>query len=183
MKQEYEDKNQHSERNTGQGKRELINKHKRFFAKYDQLLDRIQIGPHYLKDEKIAALIAREMHRFDGDLYELISYCIMSNHVHLLIDTSIQLPEYIEYFDFGQIEFEPLQNIMKRIKGASAYYANLELGRVGAFWQKESYDHYIRNEHEFNNVIAYILNNPVKAGIVKNWIDYPFSYLKDYPAE
>jgi len=43
--------------------------------------------------------------------------------------------------------------------------ANLLLGRTGAFWQHESYDHWVRNEREFNRIVAYIEENPVSAGL------------------
>jgi len=62
---------------------------KRFFARYDALLDAIANGPDYLKQPAVAETIVKEMHRFDGDLYRLLAYCVMPNHVHLLMDTSI----------------------------------------------------------------------------------------------
>lgn len=52
--------------------------------------------------------------------------------------------------------------------------------KKGAFWQKESYDHYVRDEKEFGNIVAYILNNPVQAKLVKDWKDYSYSYVQDY---
>ena len=65
---------------------------------------------------------------------------------------------------------------MKSIKGVSARYINLALNRSGRLWAKESYDMYIRNEKMLNNVIAYILNNPVKAGIVDSWENFTGNY-------
>ena len=162
-------------------KEDMYKEQKRHFAKYDQLLDKIKTGPHYLKDTGIASIVAKELHRFDGELYNLLAYCIMSNHVHILIDTRLQLTEDLDVFSFDEIEFQPLQNIMKQIKGASSRFANLALDKKEGFWQKESYDHYVRNEKELNNIIAYILDNPVKARIVENWKEYAFSYLKTSP--
>jgi len=79
----------------------------------------------------------------------------------------------------GIIEnYVQLDQIMKRIKGPTAVYCNRKLGLSGKFWERESYDMYIRNEKMFNNVLLYILNNPVKAGIVNNWKDYPGNYCK-----
>ena len=156
----------------------IYEERQRHFLKYDQILDVIQSGPHYLKDIEIANVVAKELHRFDGELYNLLAYCIMSNHVHILIDTSIQIPENLTIDKFETLEFEPLQNIMKRIKGPTAVYANRLLNRKGKFWQRESYDHYIRDEKDLNNTIAYILDNPVTAGLVKDWREYPFTYLK-----
>ena len=156
----------------------LYNKRKRFFAKYDELLDKCKSGPTHLKRPDVAKLVANELHLFNGELYDLIVYSIMPNHVHILIDTSIQIPATFCVSQWESLDFEPLENIMKRIKGPSAVYSNRLLGLSGKFWQKESYDHYIRNEKEFNNVIAYILNNPVKAKIVGHWEEHPFTWVK-----
>lgn len=149
-----------------------------FFQLYDSLLESTIKGPHHLKNPAVAKLVQKELHRFDGELYDLICYCIMSNHVHILIDTSIQIPDNFEVVNWESLEFEPLQTIMKRIKGPTAIYANRLLELSGRFWQKESYDRYIRDQREYGNVVAYILNNPVKAGLVKNWEEYPFTYMK-----
>ncbi len=66
---------------------------------------------------------------------------------------------------------------MRLIKGRSARSANRILQRSGRFWQDESYDHFVRDEHELENIIRYILYNPVVAGLAKNWQDWPFTYL------
>lgn len=92
----------------------------------------------------------------------------MSNHVHLLIDTSIQTPD-------AKIS---LDKIMKRIKGPTAVYANRILNRRGRFWMLESYDHYIRDDNELSAIYYYILNNPVKAGLVEDWKDWKYTYPK-----
>lgn len=149
-----------------------------FFQLYDNLLESTMKGPHHLKNPRIARLVQQELHRFDGELYDLICYCIMSNHVHILIDTSLQIPDNFEVVNGESLDFEPLQNIMKRIKGPTAIYANRLLNRSGRFWQKESYDRCVRDEREYKNVVAYILENPVKARLVKTWDEYPFTYMK-----
>ncbi len=75
-------------------------------------------------------------------------------------------------------KYVQLDKIMKRIKGSSARYINLALDRKGTLWQKDSYDHYVRNEREWRNILSYILENPVKAKLVKHWKDWPYSYYK-----
>jgi len=83
----------------------------------------------------------------------------MANHVPLLI-----LPK-----------IDP-SHLLKSLKGATAREANRLLGRTGEpFWQKESYDHWVRNQAEFSRIRAYIENNPVKAGLVRTPEDYPWS--------
>lgn len=149
---------------------------KRYLSKYDELLHNINTGPTHLKSTKIMDIVKGQLHRFDGHLYDLICYSIMSNHVHILIDTKIQLEnrplEYKLYDNNTQIS-----DIMKRIKGASARYSNKELGKTGTFWCKESYDMFIRNEIMLKKIIGYILDNPVKAGLVAKWEDFEGNFL------
>jgi REP element-mobilizing transposase RayT len=58
-------------------------------------------------------------------------------------------------------------HLLRSIKGATARAANKLLGRTGdSFWQKESYNHWVRNPAEFSRIRNYIENNPVKAGLV-----------------
>ncbi len=165
----------------------ILVEQKRFFGKYDYQLDVQPFGSCALKKPKITAIVKKELHRYDGDLYDLIAYSIMPNHVHILIDTVIQITDYEMIggelmpvlMDEIPEEFEELYRIMKSIKGTSAYYANKVLGKTGiTFWQKDSYDHYIRNDKEWNNIVAYILNNPVKAKFVKTWQEWEGTYLK-----
>ena len=100
------------------------------------------------------------------ELYELLYYCIMPNHVHKVINTGFKRAP------------EPLPKIMKKIKGISSRKINLALGKTGAFWQAESYDHLVRSDKELSMIGNYILENPVKAGLVTQWEDWPFSYAK-----
>ena len=69
-----------------------------------------------------------------------------------------------------------MTDILRLIKGATARKANKILNRTGSFWQHESYDRVVRNEKELNRIIWYTINNPVKAGLVKNAEDWKWSY-------
>ena len=156
---------------------EIFTLRKQYLIEYDNILDAINKGPDYLKDDNIRSIIKNELLKYDGHLFELIAFCIMSNHVHILIDTSIQLSEVKDEEEL-EINYVPLDKIMKKIKGPTAMYCNKFLNRSGQFWERESFDMYVRNENMFNNVISYILQNPVKADIVKHWEEYPVSYVK-----
>ena len=80
--------------------------------------------------------------------------------------------------DRGQDEYYAVARILHSIKGFTAREANKILNRKGQFWQHESYDHAIRDEEERQRVIDYVLNNPVKAGFVTTWQDWPHAYLR-----
>lgn len=144
---------------------------------YDVLLDAINEGPDYLKDDNIRNINTKELFKNDGLLYDLTAYCIMSNHVHILIETSNQLSVISDDIEL-EMKYVSLDKIMKKIKGPTAMYCNKYLNRSGQFWERESFDIYIRNEKMFNNIISYILQNPVKAGLVKHWDEYQGSFLK-----
>jgi putative transposase len=58
--------------------------------------------------------------------------------------------------------------ILQNLKAFTAREANKNLNRSGAFWQKESYDHIVRNYEELNRIINYVVMNPVKAELVDN---------------
>ena len=60
---------------------------------------------------------------------------------------------------------------------STARFCNLELNRSGNFWQHESYDHVVQTEEELSRTILYILNNPVKAGLVTDGKDWKYTYF------
>jgi putative transposase len=155
----------------------IFNLRKQYLVEYDALLHKINSGPMHLSDSNLREILQQQLHRFDNELYSLICYCIMSNHVHILIDTSIQLSEISDDYQID-MNYKQLDVIMKKIKGPSAWYSNKYLNKHGQFWERESFDIYIRNEKMLQNVISYILENPVKARMVEKWDDYPGNYLK-----
>ncbi len=148
-----------------------------YFLEFDDLLHKVKSGPHWLQNHQVADLLGEKIKKYDGVYYNLIAYCIMSNHVHMIIDTSIQLPK--GYSDGDEIDFDYVQvyQILKKIKGASAVEANRILNRTGKFWAKESYDSFIRNKRDLKNKVLYTINNPFFARLVEEWHEWPFTYL------
>ena len=143
---------------------QLYVERKMYFGRFDDLLASSGHGPTWLRQPQIAAIVKQSLHHFDGSHYQLLAYCLMPNHVHLLV----RLPE----------ESPPLMRSLQRIKGFSALQANKLLGRTGSFWQSESYDHIVR-KGELERIIIYIVKNPVKAGLVGGWQKWPFTYVID----
>jgi REP element-mobilizing transposase RayT len=110
----------------------------------------------------------------NGERYRLICYCILSNHVHLLIDTygfAVKPNHHWVTADY------PLADTRKLLKGRTARYCNQALQRSGGFWHHESYDHVVRDQEDYERIVGYILDNPVKAGLVENREDWPYTYL------
>lgn len=145
----------------GQDRR--YNLHKKYLGRYDAWLDRCADGPDWLKQESVAEIVTKKIQNLDRIRYYLLSYCIMPNHVHLLIDTTGNSC--------------PLSETLRLIKGSTARECNQILGQSGAFWYPESYDHVVRDDRELERIIRYILANPVKAGLVQEWRAWKFTYI------
>jgi len=145
----------------------IYEEQRRFFGRWDTLLASSE-GPEWLRTPEVAELVAQNMHRFAGQRYDLLAFTIMPNHVHIVLTP---LPD-------GAGKCYPLARIMHTMKGYTAGQANRLLGRAGAFWHHESYDHLVRNPPELDRIIAYVLNNPVKAGLVTDWQAWPWTYRK-----
>ena len=107
-------------------------------------------GECWLKNEGVAELVQNSLLFNDKNKYRLISWVVMPNHVHMLLTP---------------LENEHLDEILHSIKSYTAQESNRLLNRMGQFWQHESFDRYVRNERHFDNVIRYIKENPVKAGL------------------
>ncbi len=148
---------------------------KRYFAEFDRWLDTCTEGPQWLKDERVAQIVANKIHDFDNKRYHLIAYCIMSNHVHLVIEQT-GVERISESNIKGKTKSYLLADTLRLLKGGTSRLSNIELGRGGTFWHHESYDHYVRDEEELGRIVEYVLNNPVKAGLVEAWQDWEFTY-------
>jgi len=140
----------------------------RFFGKWDEALDGARTGPAWLACPGVALLVAQTLHQHDGREYDLVAFTIMPNHVHVVFAPMRK--------DDGT--YYPLSSIMRSLKGNTARKANLELGRGGAFWQHENYDHVVRDEAELSRIVAYVLDNPVKAGLAQSREEWEWSYSK-----
>ena len=120
-------------------------------------------GECFLRDVQVAKLIEENWKHFDSQRYRLLAWVIMPNHVHVLIEV---------------FEGYLLDKIVQSWKSYTALEANKLLKREGRFWYPDYFDRYIRDETHFGNVVRYIHNNPVKAGLVDSAERWPFSSAK-----
>lgn len=148
-----------------QNKTEKYERDKKFFAKYDELLNKGNFGKCYLRNDNVAEIVVSTIQFLNEKDYNLIAFCIMPNHVHLLFS----LKENCRSVD----------KIMQSIKRYSAQQINKLLRRNGSLWQAESYDHVVRDEDELYRIIKYVLTNPVKACLVENWKDWKYSFVSE----
>ncbi|MDR6564137.1 MULTISPECIES: transposase [unclassified Arcicella] len=140
------------------------------FAKRDTFYNTYKGGNHYLKSHAMAQIVADSLHFWDNKKIELYAYCIMSNHVHVVVrlfdESETDTPFYLEDF-------------MHSVKRYSAFECNKILERTSQFWQRESYDRLVRNRDELHRILNYVLNNPVKAGLCQAKKDWKWSYIKE----
>ncbi len=127
----------------------------------DRILDKGATGPLYLKRPELAEVVVAALRDGENQFhrYMLHAYAVMANHVHVLVTPNV-----------------PSTKWLGPLKGFTSHRAN-ELMRAhgNAFWQDESYDHRVRSGEEFERIHAYIENNPVKAGLVEQASDFPWS--------
>ncbi len=125
-------------------------------------------GECHLRRPEIAALVRAALLRFDGERYQLLAWCVMPNHVHVLIK---------------QKQGFPLGELVRSWKLFTAREANIILGRTGRFWMPEYHDRRIRDEEHLNRAVVYIENNPVKAGLCRRPEDWEWSSAAEMEAQ
>ncbi len=120
--------------------------------KAEQCLDG-GLGECHMRNFRIAKIVADTLQHFHGQRYELMTWCVMPNHVHVI---------------FSPLGEHTLETILHAWKSYSAHEVNILLGRTGHFWQREYFDHIVRNGRSLQKITRYVLENPQKAGL-QDW--------------
>jgi REP element-mobilizing transposase RayT len=117
-------------------------------------------GECLLSNPDAAEIVAKALQHFDKDRYRLWAWAVMPNHVHVVVEPlSHELAEIVHSW-----------------KSFTSNRINEALGREGAVWQREYYDHIVRNSGSMTRVTNYVEMNPSKAGLAdwlwvkNNWI-------------
>ncbi len=118
----------------------------------------------------IALASCRHDHRIKYELYVVV---VMPDHVHIILTPLV---------DEQQRGMVSLVRIMQAIKGASARAINQSLARHGPVWQEESFDHVLRSSEGLDAKVDYVLQNPVRRGLARDWREYRWAWQrKDLP--
>ncbi len=117
-------------------------------------------GEGLLARPEIGALVQQALRHFDGNRYFLHAWCVMPNHVHVLVTP---------------LKGFSLSSLVHSWKSFTAKAINSALGREGTVWFEEYFDRAIRDEAHFSAAKDYIEDNPVKAGLCAAPGDWPFS--------
>jgi len=99
--------------------------------------------------------------------WQVYAATVLANHVHLLLRNN------------GGRSGHLLEDIGS-YKSYVAVQANRVLGRKGTFWAREGFDHWCRDEAKVIGVARYICANPVKAGLVQAWSDWPWTRCAEW---
>jgi putative transposase len=123
--------------------------HIRYTDAFHDVLDQ-SYGACYLRSPELSAIVAGNLHHFDGARYDLAAFVVMPNHVHVLVGFRDGVTPVDQCYSW---------------KKFTATGMNRKLGRSGRFWQDEGFDHIVRSEAHFWYYRDYIANNPRKAGL------------------
>ncbi|MEW6302587.1 MAG: transposase [Verrucomicrobiota bacterium] len=135
---------------------EIINRD--FQRQIERYLDQ-GAGACHLQRPDIADLVAGAIRHFDGSRYVLHEWVVMPNHAHAVLWPK---PNFM------------LSDILKSWKQFTSLRAKRILN-LREFWQRESYDHWIRNDEEMARIRRYVRHNPVKAGLCERPEDWTWS--------
>ncbi len=117
---------------------------------------------HFLRSEIVDSFIS-VLKAYEGkSTSELLAWVIMPDHFHCLLT----------------LGGESLSAAVRNLKGSSSRVINKLLNNDQRFWQPGFYDHALRKDEDIRSVAEYIVNNPVRAGLVDHWPAWPYHYLR-----
>ncbi len=152
-----------------------IRKHKLVFQRMDHLLDG-ECPARHLEDDQLAEIVQNAFLHFANQRYKLLAFVVMPSHHHwLFLPDSNWTEQFIRDQNGKSKSITPRESISHSIQSYTASQCNRILGRTGAFWQGETFDHFARDDEEAMRIIHYIENNPVKAGLVDNQVSWRWS--------
>jgi putative transposase len=93
--------------------------------------------------------------------FKIWAYCFMPNHLHLLLE--------------GDKTDADMKLFVKVFKQKTGYLYNKKSGNSGKLWQSSYYDHVLRSDEDTYEVLKYILDNPVRKGLVNKYTDYSYT--------
>jgi REP element-mobilizing transposase RayT len=125
----------------------------------DKLLDAGH-GACLLRDPQCAQFVQDSLLNADAEQYRLLAWCVMPNHVHVLIE---------------QLEGFPLGDLVHGWKSSTAHRINTHLSRTGRLWRREYFDRFMRDDAHLFNTTAYVEENPVSAGLAQKAGEWRFS--------
>ena len=115
--------------------------------------------PVFVKAELATAALDTLRHLADEHDVPVYAYCIMPDHVHMVLSPSntCDIITFVGRF----------KNLVLRTTWTHE--------EMGSFWQRSFWDHFVRDDQDLRQLVDYVLANPVRAGLVQEWSQYPYS--------
>lgn len=128
----------------------------------------------YFSEPQISEIIVSELEyrRLIREI-KLFCYGVMPDHLHLLISFDDGYSDKLSAF--GD---RALQNWLSAFKRHTSRTAGQRYG-IKPLWQRNFYDHVVRNDESLLEICQYILKNPVRKDIASSWEQYPYSRIVD----
>ena len=152
-------------------------------TRLEEYLDR-GVGECHLRNPRIAKIAEDAMLHFHNERYELLAWCVMPNHVHVLVHVwRVPLDEMIQ--SWKRFSATRALKLLRTERRSPNRRENLMPGNapnrssaLQSFWQREYWDNFMRDEEQKRIAIRYIESNPIKAKLSRISEVWPFSSAK-----
>ena len=121
--------------------------------------------PHFATRDRVELVLGQIMRSAADCDFAVVAYCFMPDHLHLLAE--------------AKSEAADCRRFIKRAKQFSGYHFKQHF--LTTLWQRYGYEHVLRDDEATLSVARYILENPVRAGLVAQVEEYPFLGSMVYP--
>ncbi len=134
---------------------------RQYFLTMEKYLD-AGAGSAPLRHATAASTLISAFQDLKNEGVDVPHFCVMPNHWHALMAP----------LDGKSLD---LCAVMTRLKGRASRAINLALDRRGPLWQREWFDRWMRDDVEWERCAEYIRQNPVKAGLARDWREHPWT--------
>jgi REP element-mobilizing transposase RayT len=115
--------------------------------------------PAFLDADIVAQTLSRFRNTAKAESFEILAYCLMPDHGHWLIEGTSETANFLRF-----------AKLAKQRSGAA--HARKSGTRL---WQEGYWERVLRPEEDLKEIAGYIVNNPVRAGLVATASEYPYS--------
>jgi REP element-mobilizing transposase RayT len=135
-------------------------------------------GKPFANAELATAVVESLIWRKQQHGWLLFCYCLMPDHLHFILKLR---PHEIKYFQAGGRGLVP-EGVLDQVGNFKKYTTTQiwwKQNGAGLLWQRSSYDRVIRYNQSVQEAASYVLDNPVRKGLVQQWQEYPYSRVVD----
>ena len=137
---------------------------KQFFARFDAVLDRAPVGPHYFENEKMAEVLAGEILMLEETGFRVHGFAILPNHAHL----ALELP------DDSPLSFAKAIDLLHLRTGTACRLVRPKLPPEAEFWQVGWHELKILDAAELSRLRAYLCGQARAAGLPGRFGEWPY---------